>query len=128
MHFYLWVVLMGPNAVDRLVAGLVREGFKVGPLASSGKIAWDGELSSLLAVALEKKIEAVADESTHGTALNIVKKVIEANQLMHHACVIQQVGGLSTWNCSNIELPKPKPDEPQTALERLTSSKGDEIG
>jgi hypothetical protein len=128
MTFYLWIVLMSQAAVNRLVAELVREGFKVGPLAGSGKVAWDGELSSLLAVSLAKKVEATEGDSTHGTALNIVKKVIEANKLMHHACIIQQVGGLSTWNMSNIELPKPKPDEPQTALERLTSSKGDEIG
>lgn len=128
MSFYLWIILMSPAAVGRMVAGMVREGFKVSPLAASQKLFWEGDVSCLLALMLEGTVVAEANGTVQGKVLNAVKRVAEKNQLMHHAIVIHHVGGNSTWTSSNIELPKPKKEEPQTALERITKAGEEEIG
>ena len=51
--FRVFASLYSPGAVDALVAGLVRLGFRVDPLAQSNRLTWDSDHSSFACIRAE---------------------------------------------------------------------------
>jgi hypothetical protein len=119
--FYVWVTATTEASADRLVAALVREAYTVSPLASTGKLTVNGELSSVIALKLSKTLKD--DKDAQKEVLDVVKKIYEKMGATYHSIIISHLGGSCQWAGSNI---KPLPST-KTAYDRLNEDEhGDE--
>jgi len=127
MDFYVWVVLCSDLAADRLMACLVREGYGVTPASVSGKPTIVGEVSCMAALKLTKSF-AEEHREPQKVVMEVLKAIFKAQNLMHHGLIVQPLGGIPTWNSSNITLPtKQEKEAIKTDIERILMP-GDEIG
>lgn len=113
--FYVWVTSTTSASADGLVAALVREAYVVGPLAGSGDLTLDGELSSLIALRVSKAFKD--EKGPQKEVLAAVKRAYTKMGTTYHSIIVSHVGGTCQWTGSNITLPKPVA---KTAYDRLT--------
>lgn len=120
--FYVWVTATTNASVDGLIAALVREAYAVSPLAGSGDLTLDGELSSLIALKLSKPFKD--EKGPQKEVLAAVKRAYTKMGATYHSIIVSHIGGTCQWTGSNITLPKPAG---KTAYDRLTEDEhGDE--
>jgi hypothetical protein len=120
--FFVWVTSTTAASADGLVAALVREAYAVSPLAGSGDLTLDGELSSLIALKLSKPFKD--EKGPQKEVLAAVKRAYTKMGATYHSIIVSHIGGTCQWTGSNITLPKPAV---KTAYDRLTEDEhGDE--
>jgi hypothetical protein len=137
-RFYLWVNLLSSATLDSLVASLVNEGFKVGPLASDATLTVSTKQDSpscLVALDLEAPDsllrkhplkEGEALDCSH--ASTVIKLAIGKCKLKHLGYIVSLPVGC-TWNAANFSLDKAaKPAEVvQTQFDQVLNSKLDSL-
>ncbi len=106
--FYVWVTLVDKNGVDKLIAGLVRKGFKVEPLDKNDNLTQEGDYAVLCAMNLshDKVPDKVPDKGeVKGAAIEpphwcsaFVRKILRESKTSWHSVVVFHLGGSCTWS------------------------------
>jgi hypothetical protein len=137
--FYVWVTLCRNEDADTLVAGLVRRGFAVGPLAASNEMTMPGNVSLLCGLRLDAPHmpdPLPAALMPYNWAMNHVTEVMTEAPIQYHSVVVHHLTGNFMWRGSNIPAPtgpaepaKPAPEDPKrdtttTALDRVEKTLG----
>lgn len=131
--FYVWVTMCRDEDASTLVAGLVRRGFAVGPLAASNEMTMPGNVSLLCGLRLDAP--HMPDPlpgaiMPYNWAMTHVTEVLVEASIWFHSIVVHHLTGNFMWKGSNIPAPTPKPKKPPpepdhtTALDRVEKTLG----
>ena len=104
--YYCWITVLLPSYQDKIVAGLVKHGYMVGPASKDGKVAVTSENSAATLIALSiyrPNGEETDVNKIYEDVLGILKEM-----KAYYFSVIISHSYEATWVGSNFTVPKPK--------------------
>ncbi len=104
--YYCWITVLLPSYQDKIIAGLARHGYMVGPASKDGQVSIvnEGSPSALISLSVYR-----AEETNVNKIYEDVIAILNEMKAFYYSIVIS-LSHEATWVGSNLQIPaKPKP-------------------
>lgn len=108
-QFVVWITCLLESYEDRIIAGMVKKGYQVGPAASGGQVSikYDNGASVLIALRVDSSKEDVKAVEISKDIMDVLKD----NNFLYYSVIVSALTS-SCWNGANVVLPKPAQPAP----------------
>lgn len=106
--YYVYITALIPSYEEMIIAGLVKKGYRVGPLADSNKVtvAAPNSVCAIIALRVDTNDDE-GDTSVH-SSFEMHEKVeafLLELKIFYYSLIVTEMADCC-WNISNIEIPK----------------------
>ena len=107
--YYVWVTAMLQSDQDKIIAGLVRRGYMVGPAAKDGKVSCTAEgcPAVLISLSVYKQEEEIDVKKVYEDTLNVLTEINS-----RYYSVVISLSHEATWVGPNFSLKAKEKTEP----------------
>lgn len=109
--YYVYVTALIPTYEDMIIAGLVKKGYRVGPLAETNEVTVTTPDSICAIIALRLDVNDDEGDTIVHSAAELHEKIEAALQelkIFYYSLIVTESADCC-WNISNIRIPKALP-------------------
>lgn len=107
--FIVWLTVITPLYLDNIIAGMVKKGYGVRPIASNGE--WYVGKKDSPAAVISLLITTSSETASASQIHKDVVSVIDTIKILHYSIIVSAMTDCA-WSGSNMVLPAPPPPKP----------------
>ena len=105
-QYVAWVTCMLSDYEDHILAGMVKKGYQVSPAAQSGQITLGNQGSAAVVVCF--RIDSSKEDIQVTDVSKDLMDLLNEKKFLYYSVIVSALTS-STWNTSNINIPKAAP-------------------
>lgn len=105
-QYVAWVTCMLSDYETQILGGMVKKGYTVSPAAQSGVVTLGTPNAPAVVVCF--RIDSSKEDITASDVMKDLMDLLNEKKFLYYSVIVSALAG-STWNTSNISLPKKDP-------------------